>query len=100
VLGAEDVQPSEILVYFNIQVTPFLESPIPHEYRGLHGLKLHLQSALGELQMLLDPDTVLEFLFETLKGTICLVRIFDNEGSFQLILELSNEFWEEIQWDQ
>ena len=98
--GAEDVQPSEILVYFNIQVPPFLESPIPHEYRGLHGLKLHLQSALGELQMLLDPDTVLEFLFETLKGTICLVRIFDNEGSFQLILELSNEFWEEIQWDQ
>ena len=86
-------------MYFNIQVTPFLESPIPHEYRGLHGLKLHLQSALGELQMLLDPDTVLEFLFETLKGTICLVRIFDNEGSFQLILELSNEFWEEIQWD-
>ena len=99
-LGAEDVQPSEILVYFNIQVPPFLESPIPHEYRGLHGLKLHLQSAWGELQILLDPNTVLEFLFETLKGTICLVRIFDNEGSFQLILELSNEFWEEIQWDQ
>jgi len=99
VLGAEDVQPSEILVYFNIQVPPFLESPIPHEYRGLHGLKLHLQSAWGELQILLDPNTVLEFLFETLKGTICLVRIFDNEGSFQFILELSNEFWEEIQWD-
>jgi len=97
--GAEDVQPSEILVYFNIQVPPFLESPIPHEYRGLHGLKLHLQSAWGELQILLDPNTVLEFLFETLKGTICLVRIFDNEGSFQFILELSNESWEEIQWD-
>jgi len=99
VFGAEDVQPSEILVYFNIQVTSFLESPIPHEYRGLHGLKLHLQSALSELQILLEPDTVLEFLFETLKGTICLVRIFDNEGSFQFILELSNESWEEIQWD-
>jgi len=45
--------------------------------------------------MLLGPDAVVEFFFETLKGTICLVRIFDNEGSLQFILELSNEFWEE-----
>jgi len=47
--------------------------------------------------MLLDPGTVLEFLFEILKGTICLVRVFNDEGSFQFILELSNEFWEEMQ---
>jgi len=86
-----------MLVYLNIQFIPFSENPTPHGYPGLHGTeKLHLQS-LGQLQMLLDPDLVVKLVFETSKGAFCLVRIFDIKGSFQFILELSNEFWEEMQ---
>jgi len=83
-----------MLVYFNIQVTPFVENPTPRECVGLHGLNLHLQSTLGKLQMLFDPDIGPEFCFKTLKGTICLVSVFDNEWLLKFILELSDEFWE------
>jgi len=47
--------------------------------------------------MLFDPDVVVEFLCKTLKGAIRPVRVPDNQGSLTLILELSDEFWEETQ---
>jgi len=47
VLGPEDSRLLEMLLYFNIQVTSFVENPTPHECVGLHGFKLYLQSALG-----------------------------------------------------
>jgi len=81
-----------MLVYFNIQAAPFLKYPTPHEYVKLHRFKPHLQSALGQLQMLYDPDIVVELFCKTLKRTICLVRVLDNEGSLKLIVELSDEF--------
>jgi len=82
-----------MLVYFNNQAAPFLRYPTPHEYVKLHRFKPHLQSVPGQLQMLYDPDIVVVELFcKTLKRTICLVRVLDNEGSFKLILELSDEF--------
>ena len=91
-LGPENFRPSEMLVYFNIQIAPFIKNPTPHEYVGLHGLKIHLQSALGYLQMLLDPDIVVKFHFKTLKGTIRLVRVLDNKRSLRFIFKLSDEF--------
>ena len=51
------------------------------------GSKLHLQSTRGQRH---DPDVAVELFCKALKGTICLVRILDNERS---ILELSDEFW-------
>ena len=57
---------------------------------------LHLQSAPGQFQMLFIPDIVVELSCKTLNRTICLVRVLDNEGSLKLILELSDEFWEEV----
>ena len=90
--------PSEISVYFDIQVTPFVEYPTPHEYVGWHGIeKVHLQSTLGNLQMLFDTDFVVELFFKTLKGTIRLVRVLDDQRSLKLILELPNEFCEKIE---
>ena len=86
-----------MLVYLNIQVTSFPEDPTPHDYTGLHGIEeLHLQS-LGQLQLLFDPDIVVQLFFNTLKGTICLVRVPDDKLSLKLILELPNEFCEKIQ---
>jgi len=81
-----------MLVYFNIQAAPFPKYPTPHEYVKLHGLKPHLQSALGQLQMLYDPDIVVELFCKTLKRIICLVRVLDDEWSLKLIVELSDEF--------
>jgi len=46
--------------------------------------------------MLFDPYFVVEFFLKTLKGTICLARVLDNEGSSKFILELSDEFWEKM----
>jgi len=93
VLAPENSRPSKILVYFNIQVTPFVENPTPPKYVGLHEIeKVHLQTAWGQLQMLFHPDSIVEFFFDTLKGAIRLVRVFNNERSLKLILELSDEF--------
>ena len=84
-------------MYFNIQTTSFSENPTPHDYAGLHGIKeLHLQS-LGQLQLLFDPDLIVKSSFKTSQGTICLVRVLDNERSLKFILELSDKFWEEIE---
>jgi len=47
--------------------------------------------------MLFDPGFVIELFFETLKGTVRLVRILDNKRSLKFILELSDEFCEEIE---
>jgi len=46
--------------------------------------------------MLLGPDFVVEFLLKTLKGTIRLVRVPNNERLLEFILELSDETWEEM----
>jgi len=46
--------------------------------------------------MLFTADIVAELSCKTLNTTICLVRVLDNEGSLKLILELSDEFWEEV----
>ena len=88
-----------MLVYLNMQITPFPENPTPHDYTGLHGIEqLHLQS-LGQLQLLFDPDIVVQLFFNSLKGTIRLVRVLDDKLSLKLILELPNEFCEKIEWD-
>jgi len=85
-------------VYFNIQIAPFVEHPTPHEYVGRHGIeKVHLQSVLGNLQMLFNPDLVVELFFKTLKGVIRLVRVLDDQWSLKFILELRNEFCEKIE---
>jgi len=77
-----------------MQITPFPENPTPHHYAGLYGIeKLHLQS-LGQLQLLFDPDIIVQLFFETLKGTIRLGRVLDDKLSLKLILELPNEFCE------
>ena len=89
-----------MLVYFNVQVTSFPENPTPHDYTGLHGIEeLHLQS-LSQRQLLFDPDIVVQLFFNTLKGTIRLVRVLDDKLSLKLILELPNEFCERIEWDR
>jgi len=44
-----------------------------------------------------DPDIVVQLFFNTLKGTICLVRVLDDKLSLKLILELPNEFCEKIE---
>jgi len=86
-----------MLVYLNIQVTSFPENPTPYDYTGLHGIQeLHLQS-LGQLQLLFDPDIIVQLFFNSLKGTIRLVRVLDDKLSFKLILELPNEFCEKIE---
>jgi len=86
-----------MLVYFNIQIIPFLENPTPRDYAGLHGIEeLHLQS-LSQRQLLFDPDIVVQLFFNTLKGTIRLVRVLDDKLSLKLILELPNEFCEKIE---
>jgi len=46
--------------------------------------------------MLFGPDIAVEFFLNTLKRTIRLVRVLDNKRSLKFILELSNEFWEEM----
>jgi len=81
-----------MLVYLNMQITPFPENPTPHDYTGLHGIEqLYLQS-LGQLQLLFDPDIIVQLFFETLKGIIRLGRALDDKLSLELILELPNEF--------
>jgi len=47
--------------------------------------------------MLFDTDFVVELFFKTLKGTIRLVRVLDDQRSLKLILELPNEFCEKIE---
>ena len=80
-----------------MQITPFPENSTPHHYAGLYGIEeLHLQS-LGQLQLLFDPDIVVQLFFNTLKETIRLVRVPDDKLSLKLILELPNEFCEKIQ---
>jgi len=59
-------------------------------------IKLHLQSALGQLQMLLGPDPFVKFFFENLKRIIRLVGVINNERSLKSIFKLSNEFCEEM----
>ena len=84
-------------MYLNIQITPFVECPTPHEYVGQHGIKnVHLQTALCQPQMLFDPGIVVKLFFKTLKGTIRLVGVLDNEWSLKLILELPDEFCEKM----
>jgi len=84
-------------VYLNVQVTSFPENSTPHDYTGLYGIEeLHLQS-LSQCQLLFDPDIIVQLFFNTLKGTIRLVRVFDNKLSLKLILELPNEFCEKIE---
>jgi len=74
-------------VYFNIQITPFMEYSTPHEYVGRHVIKnIHLQTALGQPQMLFDPGIVVELFFKTLKGNISLVGVLDDERSLKFIL--------------
>jgi len=85
-----------MLVYFNIKDAPFLKYPTSHKYVALHGLKLHLQSAPGQFQMLFNADIVVELSCKTLNRTICLVRVLDNERSLKLIVELSDQFWKEM----
>jgi len=86
-----------LLVYPNIQIIPFPENPTPHDYAGLHEIKkLHLQS-LSQFQLLSDPDVVVQLFFNTLKGTIRLVRVLDDKLSLKLILELPNECCEKIE---
>ena len=46
--------------------------------------------------MLLDPDIVVKFFLNTLKRTICLVRVLYSEQLLKLVLKLPNEFWEEM----
>jgi len=46
--------------------------------------------------MLFDPDFVVEFFLNTLKRTIRLVTVLNNKRSLKSILELSDEFWEEM----
>ena len=66
-------------------------------YAGLHGIeKLHLQS-LDQLQILFDPDVVVELPFKTLKGTIRPIRVLDDKLLLKFILELPNEFCEKIE---
>ena len=78
-----------MLVYFNIKDAPFLKYPTSHKYVELHELKLHLQSAPGQFQMLF---IAVELSCKTLNRTICLVRVLDDERSLKLIVELSDEF--------
>ena len=86
-----------MLVYLNMQITPFPENPTPHDYTGLHGIEqLHLQS-LGQLQLLFDPDIIVQLFFNSLKGTIRLGRVLDDKLSLKLILELPNEFCEKME---
>jgi len=84
-------------VNLDIQVAPFLQYPIPHEYVGWHGIeKVHLQSVLGYLQMLLDPDFVVELFFKSLKRASRLVRVLDDQRSLKFISKLSDKFWDEM----
>jgi len=46
--------------------------------------------------MLFDPGIVVKLFFKTLKGTIRLVGVLDNEWSLKLILELPDEFCEKM----
>jgi len=78
-----------MLVYFDIQAAP-------SQNTLHHTLKLHLQSTLGQLQMLLGPDLVVEFFLNIFERTIRLVRAFDNKRSLKFILQLSNKFCEEM----
>ena len=84
-------------MYLNIQITSCVEYPTPHEYVGQHRIKnIHLQTALGQPQMLFDPGIVVKLFFKTLKGTIRLVGVFDDEWSLKLILKLPDEFCEKM----
>ena len=69
--------------------TSFPENPTPRDYTGLHEIE---KQSLSQFQLLFDPDIVVQLFFNTLKGTIRLVRVFDDKLSLELILELPNEF--------
>ena len=81
-------------VYFNTQDISLDESATPHEYAQLlKHQQLNLPSTLGQLQMLCAPNPVVKFPINTLKGTIGLVRVLDNEWLWKIIIEMSDEFW-------
>ena len=90
----EDFLPSRMsLVDFNIQVTSFSENATPNEHIGLHAhSKLISPSTLGEPQTLFSPFAVIESMFESLKGNICLMRVLDDEWSWKYIIKYCDEF--------
>jgi len=82
-----------LFVYFNFQIISFLEEATPHKYVGVQAQsKLISPSTLGQPQTLASPFSVIEFIFETLKRNIRLMRILDDESSWKSITKLSNEF--------
>jgi len=68
-------------MYFNIQVTSFLENTTPHDKLGLPAHRKLNSPFVFQLQMLFALDFFLYFPFCILKRTrtIPLVRVLDNE---------------------
>ena len=93
-----DFWPSRMFfVDFNIQVTSFLENATSHEYVWLHAhSKLISPSTLVQLQLLSSPLDIIKSVLESLKGTVCLVRILDDEWLCKTIIKLSDELWKRM----
>jgi len=60
-------------------------------------LKFISPSALGQPQSLFNPFSVINFIFDRLKGNIRLMRVLDDERLWKAIIKLYNEFWKWMQ---